>query len=453
MDCLDTYLEAYLDASSKLPGTIDIGPYMTGISSVGKSNAILALTDGLWGPPYLNAGTAKNLSIVAGGNLDSNEDDSMEKGDFSCGHGRGCGCRFCECRLAFFAEEPPSLPTSMERDGIVDDLVLKRVFEDWKMDQMCTFDFHEIGGQQWLPPVEAGSLLPPNMRAHQMHHMPLETTLSQHYYQPAARLAPGPSWAPNPTMQAFTPTLPTQAYDSSPELLEQSSADMDSCGLDYEILNNPIYLEDFDLTGYYDDFGLINYNDFALPDYIGDFTLFPTNDSFLGSPFTYDDSLFPPLPSYDSPASVVPADSNSNSIPVALPPNDSPTNTGTSPIPRFPCPSADCSESFPRQCELTRHEFKHTRPFKCPHCGRAFAEKRRCVQHVQSVHGLATDKDKTKCQLCEYAHVRPDAVKRHLRLKHGVGLKVRGSPDSSVSGKSSQGRGPGRRKGNARATR
>ena len=268
---------------------------------------------------------------------------------------------------------------------------------------------------------------------------PLETTTpSQYYHQSAADFLPGPSWAPNPTtMQAFTSTPPVLVYDSSPDLLEQFS-DMEGFGLDYDILNNPTYLNDFDLIEYYNDFG-------GLTDYNYDFTLLPANESFLQSPFT-NDSLFPTLPSYDPLEGLAPADTNVNPFP-ALPSYDSPASASadTPPAHRFQCAFGDCTESFPRQCELTRHEYKHTRPFKCPHCGRAFAEKRRCVQHVQSVHDLATENDKTKCQLCKYAHVRPDAVKRHLRLKHGVGMKAKDSPASSVSGESSQG--PGRRKG------
>jgi len=180
---------------------------------------------------------------------------------------------------------------------------------------------------------------------------------------------------------------------------------MSSFELDYDILNNPNNLDDFNLTDYYNDF-----------------TLFATSESFIDLPFT-EANLFPSLESIDS------FDGPANAAP--------PTN-------KFFCQFAGCTESFVRQCELTRHEYKHTRPFQCRCCGRPFAEKRRCVQHEQSVHGLATDKDKTKCHLCHYAHVRPDAVKRHLRLRHGVGVKDESSP-STQSDKSS-GRGGRQRK-------
>ena len=223
---------------------------------------------------------------------------------------------------------------------------------------------------------------------------------------------------PNPPTMQFTPSpSSTLSFDTfsdqqPPSILTFNSSpgqqffpNTENFGLDYDILNNPTYLNDFDLAGYYNDF-----------------TLFPTNENFPQSPFT---NAFPSVDSYD------------------------PSGSPVAPLHEFECQFPGCTESFPRQCELTRHEYKHTKPFSCPHCGRAFAEKRRCLQHVQSVHGFATEKDKTQCHLCKYAHVRPDAVKRHLRLKHGVGARAGSSPstqsEKSVKGKEwRKGRGEGR---------
>ncbi|ETI19392.1 hypothetical protein G647_09225 [Cladophialophora carrionii CBS 160.54] len=200
----------------------------------------------------------------------------------------------------------------------------------------------------------------------------------------------------SPTMQS-TQALPPLVYDSSPD---QHDSDMAGFELDYDILNNTSYLADFNLSEYYNDF-----------------TLFPTNQSFIQPPLS-DASLFPSLDSHNSPRAAAPQQ-----------------------IHRFCCQFAGCTLTFARQCELTRHEYKHTRPFGCPHCGRGFAEKRRCVQHIQSVHDLATDNDKTRCHVCNYAHVRPDAVKRHLRLKHGIGAKSeRSSPTTSTEHSDNQGR-------------
>jgi len=236
---------------------------------------------------------------------------------------------------------------------------------------------------------------------------PLESA-STHYFTQQPYHPTGAFVAPSPAMQ-FIPSPPPLAFDSSPD--EQYSS-MEGSGLDHDILNNLGYLDDFN---------------FDLADY-DDFELLPGAASLVQSPFA-SASFFPSLDSYEAPESLM-----------------------APPTQKFRCQFGDCSESFARQCELTRHEYKHTRPFKCPHCGRAFAEKRRCVQHVQSVHDLATDKDKTKCHLCKYAHVRPDAVKRHLRLKHGVGVKYQSSP-STISDGQSEGKAPRRKEIGERTTR
>ncbi|EXJ53940.1 hypothetical protein A1O7_09277 [Cladophialophora yegresii CBS 114405] len=228
--------------------------------------------------------------------------------------------------------------------------------------------------------------------------IPTPTLYSSQYqveYSP-----PGSFVVPSPTMQS-TQHLPPLTYDSSPD---QQDLDMAGLELDYDILNHPSFLPDFNLSEYYKDF-----------------TLFTSNQSFIQSPLS-NASFFPSLDSYNSPMAAAPQQ-----------------------VHRFCCQFAGCTLTFARQCELTRHGYKHTRPFGCPHCGRTFAEKRRCVQHIQSVHDLATDDDKTMCHVCNYAHVRPDAVKRHLRLKHGIGAKFeRPSPATSTDHSDSQG---GRRKG------
>ncbi|EXJ76424.1 uncharacterized protein A1O5_00932 [Cladophialophora psammophila CBS 110553] len=184
---------------------------------------------------------------------------------------------------------------------------------------------------------------------------------------------------------------------------------MGGSALDFDILNNLSYLDDFECNSY----GDFDYNSYGGVEYetYDDVVLFPTDQSFIQPPFT-NVHMFPALDSLSPP-----------------------DNLGPLPQHKYRC--ADCTESFARRCELTRHEFKHTKPFQCPQCGRPFAEKRRCIQHVQAVHGLATEEDKVKCHLCKYAHVRPDAVKRHMRLKHGVGEKSECSPFTIGSGEQS----------------
>jgi len=166
--------------------------------------------------------------------------------------------------------------------------------------------------------------------------------------------------------------------------------------LDDDILNNMSYLDDFDFD--------IDFN--------SDFDLYPANNNIN----LYDLPDLPFFPDLDLESS------------------------GPSPLPshRHHCPH--CPESFRRRCELTRHLLRHTQPFKCTQsgCGAAFAEKRRCTQHEKAVHGLATDKDLRKCHLCGYTSIRPDAVKRHVRLKHGVHVSFRSgtstSPATTASG-------------------
>ncbi|OAL24636.1 hypothetical protein AYO22_05425 [Fonsecaea multimorphosa] len=239
---------------------------------------------------------------------------------------------------------------------------------------------------------------------------PLESTLplpqyqaqQQHHLQRALA-------AQSPTTQS-TQSTPALSFDSSPN----QYSDMEGLGLDYDILNNLSYLDDFDY-----DSNLVSFEN----DSYRDSVLFPSEESFILPPFT-DANLFPALDSQSPPDG-----------PVLLPTH------------KHRCQFGDCTESFARPCELKRHEYKHTKPFICPQCGRPFAEKRRCIQHVQAVHGLATDEEKVKCHLCKYSHVRPDAVKRHLKLKHGVGEKSEGSPSTVGSGEQSDGESrPGKRR-------
>jgi len=161
---------------------------------------------------------------------------------------------------------------------------------------------------------------------------------------------------------------------------------MSGSNLDYDILNDVNYLDDFDFES--------------------DFDLFPMDVDFGLDSFS-DVNFFPdlePQPLLDVP----------------------PTNQK----PRCEY----CSKSFRRKCELKSHVHKHTKPFKCtqPGCKAAYAENRRRVQHMKTAHGLALDKDFRKCQLCDYASIRPDALKRHM-LTHGMHVIVKpGTPSPAT---------------------
>jgi hypothetical protein len=218
-------------------------------------------------------------------------------------------------------------------------------------------------------------------------------------------------------------STPPLIFDSSPEQYDAEGFDMD-----WDILNNASYASS------------INYADYQ------DFTLVPSysHSAHLGSNYSaanqsHVDDALPVLNSNDDFLAPTPEDNNYlfynlDLITTPLEENflSEPSNNNGN---KFRCQHVACTESFPRQCDLTRHELKHTKPFQCQHCGREFAEKRRCIQHIQSVHGIATEKDKTKCFLCQYASIRPDAVKRHLKLKHGItGAGSSPSTNSDASG-------------------
>lgn len=258
-----------------------------------------------------------------------------------------------------------------------------------------------------MAPLPSSTWLEPNSQSpaqsYPPHHhftqgatcQPLEASSPYQNYQQQPNYSPRAPVAPTSTMQQYIQSPPSLVFDSSPD--QQQFSDTEGFELDHDILNNLNYLDQFNFADY------------------TDFDLVPqTEDYYIESSFPTPAGFFPPLDTNTPPESMAPS--------------------GQQPQKLFHCQFEGCTKSFARQCELTRHEHKHTRPFRCPHCGRAFAEKRRCVQHIQSVHDLATEKDKTKCHMCFYAHVRPDAVKRHMRLKHGVGAKYETSPSTNSEG-------------------
>ncbi|KIW14515.1 hypothetical protein PV08_07299 [Exophiala spinifera] len=181
-----------------------------------------------------------------------------------------------------------------------------------------------------------------------------------------------------------------------------NAATMTAPNLDYDILNNMDYLDD------------VNYDDFVL---------YPTSDADIRMGDDLVSRFFPEFDfnpqSSHSPTPCSPASRTSNQM--------------------YHC--TDCSESFRRPCDLNRHRLKHDTPFKCVQegCGMAFSEKRRCKQHEKRRHGLVTEHDFKKCSLCDYNSIRPDAVRRHMKLKHGVHVSFRSkeSPASNSSNSSS----------------
>lgn len=201
-------------------------------------------------------------------------------------------------------------------------------------------------------------------------------------------LAPEPAFtqSQSPYSEMKSPTLDYEILNNLNSFAASSQyAEIEGSALDYDILNNLNYLDS-------PDFGI------GFP---SDFVLLPMDQSFIQDPVN-DGTLFPDLDE------LLPQ--SSPDIPPPPPPP---------PVPhKHRC--SNCSRSFARKCELDRHTLRYTKPFRCtqPGCGAAFAEKRRCLQHILAVHEQATQKDLRKCHSCPYSSIRPDALKRHIKLKH-----------------------------------
>lgn len=166
----------------------------------------------------------------------------------------------------------------------------------------------------------------------------------------------------------------TTYSNTSPDLVSNDSTPP-RVELDWEILNNPSYLDEYD--------------------------------------FNYDFSLFPvdtPIDNYDGMSFFAELDS----LPTA---KDATLSNSC-----YRC--SYCSAAFQKRHELNRHLLKHTKPYACtvPGCDASFAEKRGCDRHMKSRHSPSSSrpKDSVKCRFCKYSSTRADAVQRHLRTQHGV---------------------------------
>jgi hypothetical protein len=87
-----------------------------------------------------------------------------------------------------------------------------------------------------------------------------------------------------------------------------------------------------------------------------------------------------------------------------------------------------CSKSFPKRWKLNRHLKTHEKPFKCisQNCSAAFALKKDCRRHFRQKHrGLISENVDLRCVFpsCGFLTPRRDALKRHLRSVHGIGVE------------------------------
>jgi len=92
-----------------------------------------------------------------------------------------------------------------------------------------------------------------------------------------------------------------------------------------------------------------------------------------------------------------------------------------------------CNESFPRPCDLTKHQKTHDRPYKCPepscsYSTKGFSAEKDKDRHYRDRH----DKDapKKECDWkCGYMSLRESNVKQHMEKVHGyVYNRTKGKP-------------------------
>jgi len=99
------------------------------------------------------------------------------------------------------------------------------------------------------------------------------------------------------------------------------------------------------------------------------------------------------------------------------------TNTGPR---QYLC--EDCSQSFPRQCDLNRHSKKHSLPFSCEVCHNRFRYRKDLNRHRSAKHPEAvTNFNLLYCPHpgCRFSiqqgigTTREDNLRRHMQTQHG----------------------------------
>ena len=85
----------------------------------------------------------------------------------------------------------------------------------------------------------------------------------------------------------------------------------------------------------------------------------------------------------------------------------------------YPCET--CSKSFPRKCELKKHQKRHEKPYGCTFkgCGRDFGSKNDWKRHESSQH-LQLETWSCDFAPCDKVCTRRESFKNHLIKDHGV---------------------------------
>lgn len=67
-----------------------------------------------------------------------------------------------------------------------------------------------------------------------------------------------------------------------------------------------------------------------------------------------------------------------------------------------------------RLCDSTLISISGEKPFKCPHCDRAFTQSGNLNNHIR----LHTDEKPFKCHFCDKAFVQSGNLSSHIRNNH-----------------------------------
>ena len=87
------------------------------------------------------------------------------------------------------------------------------------------------------------------------------------------------------------------------------------------------------------------------------------------------------------------------------------------------CPYELCFKSFDQRYKLTNHIKTHTKPHKCPECGKGFAQKSQIKHHMpvhtgEAIYGpcsICKRKLGWRCDFVNYTQYYKDIVKMGLR--------------------------------------